>query len=247
MIEWLRNSGSDPEIVIGDTTLPVVLRRKAQAKRLVMRLSDSGDTVEVTLPRHGRTQEALAFVTSRRDWLSAQLAKRVAQREPLAGDVVIYRGEPLKFVWKADAPRKPKLKGANGDMFGLRLELGGPQASVGRRLLGWLEAEALSTMAQDLSEYCAAAAVPEPGIALSRARKRWGSCSSSGTVRVNWRLIQAPDFVRRSVVAHEVAHLVHFNHSADFYALLDRIYEGDLAAANAWLKASGRDLYIDFG
>ena len=247
MIEWLRDSGSDPEIAIGKTVLPIVLRRKAQAKRLVMRLSDAGDAVEVTLPRHGRTQEALAFVTSRREWLTAQLAKRADQREPFAGNAIQYRGEAVKFIWSADASRAPRLKGANGDMFGLRVELGGPETGMVRRLQRWLEGEALSQMDQDLGEYCAVAGVPVPGIALSRARKRWGSCSSSGTVRVNWRLIQAPDFVRRSVVAHEVAHLVHFNHSPAFYALLDRIYEGDLAAANAWLKTQGRDLYIDFG
>jgi predicted metal-dependent hydrolase len=66
-------------------------------------------------------------------------------------------------------------------------------------------------------------------------------------VRVNWRLVQAPDHVRRSVVAHEVAHLVHFDHSPAFRALVRRLFEGDLAAANAWLKRAGPGLYVAFG
>ena len=57
----------------------------------------------------------------------------------------------------------------------------------------------------------------------------------------------APDAVRRSVVAHEVAHLVHFDHSREFHALLARLFEGDVAEANRWLKAEGRSLYAWFG
>ncbi|MFA7587072.1 MAG: M48 family metallopeptidase, partial [Novosphingobium sp.] len=66
-------------------------------------------------------------------------------------------------------------------------------------------------------------------------------------IRINWRLIMAPDPVRRSVVAHEVAHLVHFDHSPRFHALLADLFEDDLSAANEWLKREGRNLYAWFG
>ena len=56
-----------------------------------------------------------------------------------------------------------------------------------------------------------------------------------------------PDAVRRSVVAHEVAHLVHFDHSPAFRALLDGLFEGDLEAADQWLRREGRGLYAAFG
>jgi len=82
---------------------------------------------------------------------------------------------------------------------------------------------------------------------LSNARRRWGSCAADGAIRINWRLIMAPDFVRRSVVAHEVAHLVHFNHSPAFHACLKGLFDGDLAAADSWLKREGRSLYQPFG
>jgi predicted metal-dependent hydrolase len=66
-------------------------------------------------------------------------------------------------------------------------------------------------------------------------------------VRLNWRLAMAPDFVRRSVVAHEIAHLVHFDHGPAFHALLADLYEGEIAVANRWLKREGRGLYVPFG
>ena len=87
----------------------------------------------------------------------------------------------------------------------------------------------------------------EPALRLSRALRRWGSCSGKGCIRINWRLVQAPDHVRRSVVAHEVAHLVHFDHSPAFRALLAQLFEGDLAAADDWLRREGRGLYAAFG
>ena len=99
----------------------------------------------------------------------------------------------------------------------------------------------------DARFYCDAARLDPVPVGLSRAQKRWGSCSDKRRIRINWRLVQAPDFVRRSVVAHEVAHLVHFDHSPAFHALLGSIYEGDIAVADKWLKDKGRTLYASFG
>ncbi len=127
------------------------------------------------------------------------------------------------------------------------LTLGGPRETLPQRLARWLESEAERLMADDLAFYCERAKIAAPTLRLSRAQRRWGSCSSSGTVRINWRLVQAPDAVRRSVVAHETAHLVHFDHSPAFHALLAEIYEGDQHWADAWLKNHGRTLYADFG
>jgi predicted metal-dependent hydrolase len=99
----------------------------------------------------------------------------------------------------------------------------------------------------DMHDYCAAAGLAPVPVSLSRAQRRWGSCSDRHRIRINWRLVQAPDFVRRSVVAHEVAHLVHFDHSPAFHALLARIFEGEIQAADRWLKEHGRGLYTAFG
>ena len=63
----------------------------------------------------------------------------------------------------------------------------------------------------------------------------------------NWGLVQAPEPVRRSVVAHEVAHLTHFDHSPAFHAHLRALFEDDVSAADGWLKAHGRTLYAAFG
>jgi predicted metal-dependent hydrolase len=54
----------------------------------------------------------------------------------------------------------------------------------------------------------------------------------------------APPMVRKSVVAHEVAHLRHMNHSAAFYGHLDQIFEGNRKEADHWLKQHGGNLHL---
>ena len=76
-------------------------------------------------------------------------------------------------------------------------------------------------------------------VSVGDAGSRWGSCSSQGRIRLSWRLIFAPPEVRRFVVAHEVAHLVHLDHSAGFKALEARLYGPGLAKAKAELRRLG--------
>ncbi|MGB3378555.1 MAG: SprT family zinc-dependent metalloprotease [Allopontixanthobacter sediminis] len=240
MLDWLRRDQLEPTVRVNGVALPIAIRRHPTAKRVVLRIAPDGSEARVTLPRWGRTADAIEFAHSRADWLAGQLAALPKPAAPIAGGLLRYCGENVTIEWQAGAKRRPIL--GEG-----RLVIGGPEENLAPRLQRWLEREALQLLENDLQDYCAAAGVPAPAIRLSRAQRRWGSCSSSGTVRVNWRLVQAPHFVRRSVVAHEVAHLLHFDHGPAFHAALDRIYNGDLAAANAWLKREGRTLYAAFG
>ena len=240
MIEWLRSDRQAPTIELAGRLIPIELLRHARARRLTLRLAADGSAVRITLPRWCRSQDAVAFAAARKIWLEAQLAKVPARTDPAERGTLRFRGRELAIDWRADAPRRPVLAGAV-------LTLGGPCDTLAKRLQRWLEGEAQRLMVADLTQYCAAAGVAAPQLRLTRAGRRWGSCSTKGIVRVNWRLAMAPDSVRRSVVAHEVAHLVHFDHSPAFHALLAAIYEGEIAEADRWLRTHGRGLYADFG
>lgn len=240
MIDWLRRGLRDPSVTVAGRELPLAIRRHPRATRLTMRLAPDGSEVRITMPRWGRTADALVFAGKRADWLEQQLAAVPRAAPPRPGGTIAYRGESVAIEWDARLPRRPEL--APGT-----LRLGGPEDTLAPRIRRWLEAEALRLLAADLAHYCAQAGRPEPRLRLSRAVRRWGSCSGTGCIRINWRLVQAPDHVRRSVVAHEVAHLVHFDHSPAFRALLAQLFEGDLHAADEWLRRQGRGLYATFG
>ncbi len=241
MLDWLkRDPRAAPVIEVGERRLPIVIRRLAHARRLTLRLAPDGSEVRVSMPRWGRTAEALAFAHSRKAWLVRQVAGLPKSAAPGPGTSLAYRGSALAIAHAETAPRRPKLEGG-------AIHIGGPAEGLPARLRRWLEAEARRLLAEDLADYCARAGREPPRLALSNAQRRWGSCAANGTIRINWRLAMAPDFVRRSVVAHEVAHLVHFDHSRRFHALLEEIYEGDIQEANRWLKREGRGLYGAFG
>ncbi len=259
MIDWLKRAAISPTevapkgsattrehaIELNGQSVPITVRRHPTAKRLTLRLAPDGQSVRLTLPRWAPSNEAIAFAHARREWLESQHARIPSRAAPQAGGDVQYRGQAITIDWDERAPRRPKLEGD-------ALKVGGASEGLEARIRRWLEGEAIGLFESDLADYIQAAKLDPVPIGLSRAQKRWGSCSDGGRtgqrrIRINWRLVQAPDFVRRSVVAHEVAHLVHFDHSPAFHALLDDIFEGEIAEADLWLKTNGRSLYTTFG
>lgn len=240
MIDWLRRTPEELAVRIGERELPLAIRRHARARRLVMRLAPDGSEVRVTLPRWGRAEDALVFARARIEWIERQLAAVPRAEAPRPGGTIRYRGGDLAIDWQAAHPRKPCLESG-------ALRIGGSAESLATRLQRWLESEAQRLLEGDLAFYCERAGHAAPPLRLSRAQRRWGSCSDRQAIRINWRLVQAPDVVRRSVVAHEVAHLTHFDHSPAFHALLRGLFEEEIGAADGWLKAHGRSLYATFG
>ena len=240
MLDWLlRKPHEAPSLQLGQRDVPVAIRRLPHARRMTLRLAPDGSEVRLSVPRWVRTADAMAFVHARQDWLEVQLAQVRQPTPPMPGGELPFRGELLRIEHQPDARRRPDLAA------GL-LRIGGPADALAPRLRRWLQAQARALLEADLAEYCARAGKPVPRMALSNARRRWGSCAADGTIRINWRLVMAPDAVRRSVVAHEVAHLVHFDHTPAFHACLGALFEGDITAANRWLKHEGRGLYACF-
>ena len=80
-------------------------------------------------------------------------------------------------------------------------------------------------------------------VALSNAKTFWGICRRTTGIRLNWRLVGAPDFVVDYVCVHELCHLPHPNHSRDFWSLVNR-HTPHTQAAKLWLKQYGRELFV---
>lgn len=233
------NSHSDPLVDIEGEAVPVRIRRTRQARRISMRADAVKREIRITMPAYATTSAAMAFVAQKRQWIAARLQSAPAAA-PLGPEGTIpVEGESHRIAWRADATRTVRrIEGEDG----WELRLGGPAEMVEARILRWLKAEARRIFADDIAHYCARADEALPRLSLGDPRSRWGSCSTRGTISLSWRLLMAPAFVRRSVIAHEVAHIRHMNHSCQFYAWLDTLYEGDRKAADRWLKMHGTGL-----
>lgn len=213
----------------GDWPWPLVVSLDRRARRLKLRLDPRRRRLVLTCPPRTSRRAALDWATRQRDWAAAEIA-RIPAGEPFEpGAAIPFDGGELRLVWDPAAPRKPVR--SNRD-----LTCGGPRESFDLRVHRWLRSEALRLLTADTRAAAALAGVTVTAVSVGDAETRWGSCSSAGAIRYNWRLALAPPAVRRWVVAHEVAHRVHMNHGAAFKQLEQRIYGGDAAAARSELR-----------
>jgi len=218
--------------LLAELPAPIEIRPVRGARRLRLRYDEVRGILKLTCPMRTSRRSALSWVLDQRDWIDAQIARaRPAERfEP--GAVIPIAGHETKLVWAEGEPRTPKL--------GLdELRCGGPRAGFERRIETFLKRLALDAMSREAAEFAASAGVAVKGVSVGDAGSRWGSCSSDGRIRLSWRLILAPPEVRRHVVSHEVAHLVHLNHGPEFKALEARLFGPGLSEAKAALRRVG--------
>lgn len=225
-----------PQLRIAGSDWPVLLIRHAAARSYRLRLDAARGEIRLTLPARASAARALRWAAEQQDWLAARAAEAVPPVVVGDGSLVPLRGSERRIVWDARAPRRIRDDG-------VALHVGGPAEQLSARVGRWLKAEALTLLTQESRDIAGAAGLPLRDVRVGDPRSRWGSCAGDGTIRYNWRLILAPDHVRRATVAHEVAHLKHMDHSPAFHALVDALHDGDVAEARAWLRHEGRALH----
>src|SRR5206468_3876846 len=91
-------------------------------------------------------------------------------------------------------------------------------------------------------EFATAHQAPVRRITVRNQRSRWGSCSRRGTISLNWRLIQAPPFVRDYLILHELAHLREMNHSQRFWREVEKLCP-EYRTAETWLRENATLLH----
>ena len=80
-------------------------------------------------------------------------------------------------------------------------------------------------------------------IRIAEQKTRWGSCSTSGTLSFNWKLMLAPPRVLDYVVVHELCHLIEMNHSKRFWSLVESVMP-EYKEYRKWLKENGDTLQL---
>jgi hypothetical protein len=213
----------------------ISIRRSARARRIRLSIAHDGRVVLVAPTRASERAIARAVEESR-PWI-ARTTARLARIPALGLDVpgiAWSSGTPLRVVRDVGAPRV-----AAGD--GL-LVLRAPDDQAARRALDrWYRAKCRDLVHGCLPEIADQMDVAPGRVTIREARTRWGSCSASGDLSFNWRLALAPEPVLRHVVVHELAHLVHRDHSNRFWAVVEA---NDTAtpACRAFLRRHGAEL-----
>lgn len=215
----------------GDPPVPLILRRSARAKRISLRISALDGRVTLTLPVRVPEQAALEFAAEKEDWIRGHLARHPDIIDVDIGAEVSIEGQSRRLV---AGSRRGVL------MTEMELQVGGksPARSVER----YLKELARDRLAAASDHYSAQIGRRYTKLSLRDTRSRWGSCSSAGVLMYSWRLVLAPKEVLTYVAAHEVAHLVEMNHSAEFWAVVTQLY-GDYSGPRRWLREEGGQLH----
>ena len=216
--------------------VPLKLVESPTARRLRLRVDQRTGEVVLTLPRRVSRRKALDWAAGHRAWVEAQLA-RIEPHAPLGhgAELPLY-GLPRRIEWVAGGSRIPRVETD-------RIVVGGPEETIAPRLVRWLRRHAADLLAAETREFADKAGVTVSRVGVGDMVSRWGSCSSSGAIRYSWRLILAPEWVRRATVAHEVAHRIHMNHGPEFHALVERLLGADPKPARLWLRRRGASLH----
>ena len=216
--------------------VPVEIHAVRGARRLRLRFDERRRLLKLTCPVRTSPRAALAWAAEQHEWVATQLADALPGEPFIPGAVIPIEGREIRLSWAPGEARMPRL--ADGE-----LRCGGPESAFARRIEGFLRQFALDTLSGETADIAAAAGVTPSAVSVGDANTRWGSCSAERRIRYSWRLILAPPAARRFVVAHEVAHLVHLDHGAQFKQLEARLFthfdSGEVAAARALLRRVG--------
>lgn len=213
----------------------IVFERSHRARNYRLTLRRDGVAV-ATIPARGSEREARRFVEKHREWLERARARQ--RHRPRAAEVwtvgthVLWRGDMIEIRFAsegakpqvclaADVFRVPRLEGD------LRPTM---EAHFARRARIELPARTW--------ELAAITGVEVKQVTVRNQRSRWGSCSANGTISLNWRLVQTPDFVRDYIIFHELMHLREMNHSSRFWARVEEVCP-DWRDAERWIKRNG--------
>lgn len=215
--------------------LPIAVTRLRRAKRLRLRVDHDRQLLRLTVPWRTPAGRALAWAAEQRSWVDQQL-RSAPPRLPFADGVVIpVEGELLTISHRPEARRGVEREERS-------LAVGGPAESLSPSVERWLRALARTRLSEECARIASQAEVSIRSVSIGDPVSRWGSCSSSGSIRFSWRLILAPPEVLRFVVAHEVAHRLHMDHSPAFKAAEERLFGGPVAAARSELRRLGPSL-----
>lgn len=210
------------------------VRRSERARRARVSVPADG-FVEVVLPRRARERDAAAAVRELRPWIERRLREHAEARARVAerAGTVPYLGASLVLV---SEPGRSRV-----DRRGGRLHV--PAGDARPALERWYRRQAHAEVGPRLDAACSAAGLRHGGLSIRGQRTRWASCSATGAMSFNWRLLLAPEPVVDYVVWHEVCHLAVHDHSPRFWALLER-HRPDCREHARWLRRHGATLVL---
>lgn len=232
----LRNDPSAEQraVLLEGRHITYTLKRSSKRRSIGLRIDGRGLTV--SMPLRATEHWLNEVLQERANWVVEKLDDwEVHAPEILSwtdGEIIPYLGEVLTLR-VGQFSKNIQHVGEE-----LRVKDGGGEASIERRVSVWYRQQALPLFVARVAHYAPLLDVQPDSVKLTNAGTQWGSCTSTGVVRLNVQLIKLPEYLIDYVIVHELAHLREMNHSAAFWRVVESACP-DYLRLRSELKAVG--------
>lgn len=235
MSEYVFVSSSGEEI-------PIIIATRRGARNITLRPKTAPvHELHVTKPWISSDKSVIKFIESKRRWIENIFARAPQKRTVAPGDEIEFLGRSVKLVH--DETRRANKFIIDDDTHAT-LIIGGGADMFERRVRNFIKSEFLA-VAKNMIHTAPRELWPTRLVAHDTT-SRWGSCSTTGTMSLSWRLAFAPTDVMRYVVMHELAHRRHMDHSPAFWGFVSELYGFGVERAKRWLNLHGGELHEYF-
>ena len=243
-------------ILHGPGGMPVDVKRTRRKRTVGISVEDR--RVKIYAPKWVPLREIQEIIQKRAPWIDRQVQLQAAL--PTLPPRLFVDGEQLPFLGQHYALRvavdsTPSVT-FDGDQIVVAVEpedgtlpfdgsgfLSGRADDVRDQLMGWYQAQAENILTEATDRYSEMLGVVPSAVTVRHYSSQWGSCSISGHIRLNRRVIFAGRQIAEYVVAHEVSHLEHHNHSQRFWDCVEDL-DRDFREHRDWLREHGSTLNI---
>lgn len=231
-------------ILPGPDGVPITIKRTNRRKTVAIHV-DGGD-IRILAPKRLSVRTLQDLIEHRSDWIRAKLHLQAARpslppRTFVEGDRFAYLGRVYRLEIDHTGPAPARLK--SGRLIVAIRPGDGEKARIEASLADWYRHQAGRHLAEKTVRFASTLDVRPKAVTLKNYRSRWGSCTARGDIFYNWRIIMAPSRIVDYLVVHELAHLVHHNHSPRFWACVASVLP-DYRAHRDWLKLNGATLRL---
>lgn len=209
----------------------------SRSHRLTLRIDKKDRMAVLTIPKYCSRKKAVSFVESHQDWVLDNLRKIPELKNFQDNDEISLFGKNYKII-HSDIRGNTRLDKKNKVLY-----VSGGREFLHRRVKDFIKKLALEEFTKRSQNVADKIGKTVHNVCIKDTKSRWASCSTLNNINYSWRLALAPEFVIRYIVAHEVSHLKHQDHSPYFWALVEYL-EDDAEKGREWLTENGHLLYM---
>lgn len=226
-------------LIVKINEITVTLRRYRLAKSLRLRIDPLTRNPILSVPNRLSLKHIESFLWRHEEWIRQQLA---VVSVGVQTNEVLFKGKVYQLVFQPTLNRRLAV---NFDHLQQVIYHNCATDLIKSRLKPIFKRESLNIIQFHCQTFATGMGLTYKNIQIKDYKSRWGSCRQNGELSFSWRLIMAPPEILEYVCAHEVAHLIHMNHSSVFWQCVATLFP-TYKKARTWLKENGKSLFQQF-